>query len=465
MSERILSGITMFKDKESLFHLKGDILEVIPFDQSIEIKEGEKYICSSDFNKEDVPTIIKGRLLTDNSRSALFFIRSLVGRSILFNCKYRFKVDKYIVATDAELAVDGITIYGEELNWFYNIRKAYNWSFVDGTGEANVELKEFDKVNEIFEFYVNGELIKGSLDVSRNLANMSTTPISLRTALNLRFNVSNDIEFINKLVWIVKNVLSILSYRNNIDMDEIELKRIYEGEKYIKWGNLYLLDNKKTFSEEETYIRERIIDFDIIKNNVSNLFQIISDGVVYTDHIPHSSVDRVFTPARFVMITAAFEWEFRHIYGELSTEESEARKDARKELNEFLDKKISASTKKKKKYFKSYKKFLNNSDMSLSEKIERVLEEKNDILNIFIKPLFELNGIEDWKYKDIAKRLQIQRNNYAHGNIDKDIDGLVILDLFILEWAIYALILNEVKLSDEDIKRAINKLFKRNVVL
>ncbi len=243
MIERILSGITMFKDKESLFHLKGDILEVIPFDKSIEIKEGEKYICSSDFNKEDVPTIIKGRLLADNSRSVLFFIRSLVGRSILFNCKYRFKVDKYIVATDAELAVDGITIYGEELNWFYNIRKAYNWSFVDSTGEANVELKEFDKVNEIFEFYVNGELIKGSLDVSRNLANMSTTPISLRTALNLRFNTSNDIEFINKLVWIVKNVLSILSYRNNIDMDEIELKRIYEGGKYIKWGNLYLLDS------------------------------------------------------------------------------------------------------------------------------------------------------------------------------------------------------------------------------
>ncbi|MCG4775106.1 hypothetical protein L0O83_18640, partial [Lawsonibacter sp. DFI.5.51] len=84
------------------------------------------------------------------------------------------------------------------------------------------------------------------------------------------------------------------------------------------------------------------------------------------------------------------------------------------------------------------------------------LNDLSSIIEIFIKNLFYINNKEIDSYNIIGDRIQNQRNNYAHGNIDKEMNMDVILDIIILEWVNYAMILKKVGYSDDNIKKLIN---------
>jgi hypothetical protein len=86
-------------------------------------------------------------------------------------------------------------------------------------------------------------------------------------------------------------------------------------------------------------------------------------------------------------------------------------------------------------------------------------------LEVFIKQLYNWNGITNVDYSEISERIQTQRNNIAHGNIDKEFNPVVILDLLVLEWLYYAMVLTDIGLTKENIRLAINKLFNRNIAL
>lgn len=58
-----------------------------------------------------------------------------------------------------------------------------------------------------------------------------------------------------------------------------------------------------------------------------------------------------------------------------------------------------------------------------------------------------------------------QRNNFAHGNLDKEFVGLSLLDLVFLEIILYAMQLKYYGLEEIKIKKAINELFRRNFII
>ena len=62
-------------------------------------------------------------------------------------------------------------------------------------------------------------------------------------------------------------------------------------------------------------------------------------------------------------------------------------------------------------------------------------------------------------------RLSKQRNNYAHGNLDKDFIGLALLDLMYLEYVVYAMQLNEYGVDKIYIQKAINDLFGCSIAI
>lgn len=150
------------------------------------------------------------------------------------------------------------------------------------------------------------------------------------------------------------------------------------------------------------------------------------------------------TSARYIMVTAGFEWEFR-----------------------FLNEEIKINTGKNKKFFKYYRSLISKNDTSLSEKILWPLNEFDNVLKVFIKRIYKLNDVykEEFEYQKIAVRIQTQRNNIAHGNINQEIDNFYILDFLVLEWLYYAMVLHDIGLSRENIKRGINKLFKLGLAL
>lgn len=58
-----------------------------------------------------------------------------------------------------------------------------------------------------------------------------------------------------------------------------------------------------------------------------------------------------------------------------------------------------------------------------------------------------------------------QRNNFAHGNLDKEFVGLSLLDLVVLEIVLYAMQLKYYGLEGIKIKKEINELFHKNFII
>ena len=62
----------------------------------------------------------------------------------------------------------------------------------------------------------------------------------------------------------------------------------------------------------------------------------------------------------------------------------------------------------------------------------------------------------------MGDRLQKQRNNYAHGNIDKELNTDVILDILVLEWVNYSMVFKMIGYTDMQIAKLINGIFHLN---
>lgn len=74
------------------------------------------------------------------------------------------------------------------------------------------------------------------------------------------------------------------------------------------------------------------------------------------------------------------------------------------------------------------------------------------------------NG-EELNYSQMGERLSQQRNNYVHCNLDKDFVGLSLLDLMFLEMVLYAMQLKYYGLENIKIKRVLNELFHKNLMI
>lgn len=285
--------------------------------------------------------------------------------------------------------------------------------------------------------------------------------------MSLYFQETNEVSKAEQLVLITKKLLNFISYRKNTTINKITLKKkdIQSGY-YKKIGILFINDINSRYIDTVKIVQEQLITLPLLEDKLGILFEKIIQNSIYTSHIPEDSREwNRITPSRFIMITAGFEWQFRSTYNEQNTENEEKYNEQEKEILTFLDKKIEQYTGKNKKYFKSIKKLILRSNMTLSDKIYWTLNQFKDVLEIFIKSMYNLNNIQDVNYSDISERIQTQRNNIAHGNIDKELNPVVILDLIVLEWLYYAMVLNDIGISRENIKRSINMLFKRGFAL
>jgi hypothetical protein len=464
----MIYGYLTMNNSEYFFSFENYILELMPtrYSETISLDSFKDFVNAVNGNDDDNSydeDVIKGKTI-NNGNSILFFIKSMIRRT---PTTYTFNTYAYIEFESDETEIDKFTVYSEELNWFYNIRKAYQYSVTPVTGEANVEIKSFGELSKSFSFSFENKDVQASINITRNISNMSRNPITLDTELTFYFDSTKDYEFVIRLQYIVLSFLRYIAYRKNISFYKIILgKKKENSDLYTKTGMLNIYDEKDTYIESEKTIRDKVIDFELLQNNLGEIFQAFSDGSVYLDHIPYNSRDKnKISPARFILVMAAFEWEFRNIYGDIKTKENEKFRNAKNGIIGFLEEKINGSSGKEKEYTKKYKKIIENSDMSLSERINRALKDYADILEVFITSLYKMNNIENYKYSEIALRLETQRNNYAHGNIDKELNGLVILDLIIMEWLNYAMVLNKIGMDRNIIKKSINKLFSRNFYL
>lgn len=451
-----MTGYILIDNKHVLFTYNEDIL-TLHFDS---ILEGNKEELN--LEKKCISKNLNYLLGYDIEKKCeiVFFTRDVPDNQSIF-CSQDIKVYSYIHYAHNVQNITGMQFCSEEIDYFYDTRKGYEMTIKNIKG-CELKTKEFIDTRDEILFNDGSDNIKCILGIVASINTNTATPVSLKSMLNLEFDETNDYDKIMKRYGIIKRFFNFICYRKNIDFSEVILLGKNKDGQTVIIGKLC---NNYDIGREDISIVKKIVKYDLLKSNIKEIFELIAKDELYTQHIPNTYKEKlIITPARFVLITAAFEWSIRGLYKiPISEKQKKVKDDVIEAISNISkDKEYNRDLRDKLDF---YIKIVNNTDVNLSRKISHALNDLSSIIEIFIKNLFYINNKEIDSYNIIGDRIQNQRNNYAHGNIDKEMNMDVILDIIILEWVNYAMILKKVGYSDDNIKKLINVIFNRNFAI
>ena len=133
---------------------------------------------------------------------------------------------------------------------------------------------------------------------------------------------------------------------------------------------------------------------------------------------------------------------------------------AERSVSELLQQLIKEKRGEEKKKLKFLSKLVSSDN--LSSEIVYIGKELGDVIDPFGQYLYK-NNDEELNYIKMGERVAQQRNNFAHGNLDKEFIGLALLDIVFLQMIVYAMQLQRIGLDDLQIRGAINTLYHINL--
>ena len=322
----------------------------------------------------------------------------------------------------------------------------------------------FDHSKESFkwQFTLDGQSITAKSGFLHSYK-WGSTPVDIQSAFFCSFDPTEDYEFIVHLFDIVSRLLQYLCYRQNISISNGYLYASDEEHKHHNIGTFNAKWLETQYPEGEKWMSKRVIDFKKVNDSMSVLLQRISDGTLYLRHIPQNSKDILaITPARTVLLMAAFEGEFSFSYPkeiDLPQEIKEKREQAVKGIESLIAQPEYELVK------GDFSRFIGElKNPSLRLKLEHALADYNDCISVFAKKLFAINGVE-FSWEIVAKTITRMRNDISHGRLNTDYGVDTYLSVTIMPYLIYAMQLRSTGLNDKVIQKAINDLFQLNIAL
>ena len=373
-------------------------------------------------------------------------------------------IQAYIVYNSKGNGIKKMSFECPEINSIYSTRQAIE---TKRNADGNFELKtlKFDSTNAKKQiFNVDGKDVEVYFDIIQITTHDTTKPpLSLQSCLMFKFEPTEDLNFIYRLHQIAICFIEYICYRKDISFEKISIyteaddanKTTYDNGKFNMVGN-------KPAVDEESVKQGRCIKHHYIKNSESAILNAIVDNTLYIRHLPETRKNTQINAARFVMITAAFEWEFKKLYPN-GVRKKDATIKAEEKASEVLTTLIDESSGKLKNLYKSLLK--NGIGFTpLQSKLIQVGKDLDSIIAPFGKYLYSINN-KDLVYSKMGERLSKQRNHYAHGDLDEDFIGDSLLDLIFLERILYAMQLKRFGVCDKNIKHSINELFHCNFAI
>lgn len=360
--------------------------------------------------------------------------------------------------------IDRLSFTSEEIDYIFPTTRAFDYLSWDANGKVAVETKDFDSTtSKPQEFMVDNKIVRVSFGITRTTnAKISKPPITLKSVMFFEFEKTKDYMFIFRLWRIAKEFVQYLCYRKNVNKFCIDISAPTKEGKHLKFANMYVLEDEEVLPENETLEKNKYICHNYIDGNEGAILSGIAKGTLYLRHLPSSyRSGRIIDASRFVMITAAFEWEFKRMYPD-GVKRNAKKIEAENAATEHLKELIEGNTGELKSIYKFLKKIVKTD--SLQKEIQQVGKDFGEIINVFGNRLYSLNK-ESMKYNKMGERLSKQRNNFAHGNLDKEFIGNSLLDLIYLEYVVYAMQLRQMGLSNENIQKSINDLFSCRLAL
>ena len=395
------------------------------------------------------------------------FITKQGGRIGSQNSVLFIPIIAYIRCRCARDSIARMSFTSPVINCIHPVNQGFGYAMdVDSfneTGVFTVTTQSFDDTTtEPQIFMVDNVRVSVRFSISRKLSvKLNEPPIALSSSMLFEFAPTNDYRLIYRLWFIAKQFLQYLCYRRNILLPEVVLSAPANDDKYEEFATMYVL-NEAGDDESSTLKSGRYIQQKYLAGNEGKILSDIASGMLYLRHLPQTyQSGRTIDAARFIMITAAFEWEYKRNFPN-GVPKKEARLKAEAAVTDEIDERIESSTGKKQDIYKFLKRLVKSD--SLESEIIHTGDVIDDIIGVFGKHLYHLNG-EELKYPEMGKRLSSQRNHYAHGDLDQEFIGLSLLDLMYMEYVVYAIQLNYYGIDEKNIRRAINELFHLNYAI
>lgn len=349
-----------------------------------------------------------------------------------------------------------------EIDRIYNVNRSLNLNWADiidasNTGIVSISTKRLDETtSESHEFDVKGTKVSVYFEIIRNISKkIGKPPLSLNSCLCFIFDPTDNYSFILDLCNYAKQFIRFLCYRKNIIFTNIPLYSLDENNKSIQTGNMFLCDQEQIIEQDLNHL-DRCIKYECISGIEGHILSDIVKDNLYFKHIPKSFKDgNHIDIARFIMTTAAFEWEFDKSHPDGITKSKETLA-LEKEVSDTLKDFVNQSTGDKKRKYKFLLKLVKSD--SLESKISQAINEESETLDGFGRYLYQINNLE-FKPNEISQRVSKQRNSYAHGDLDKEFIVESLLDVYFLTFLIYALQLKSYSLPIHNIQNAITALF------
>lgn len=464
---KILTGDLKMMNVSFSFVFDGEVLKLIPFDPEDVFRLQNEEIRPGVYAYRGLPQISENVLIghcNENGQKIVFIVP--IGGSISsYNHVLEIYPLAYIKCRFSGKTVSRLGFTCRELNHIYPINQAYNTKAIineSSIEDLSVQTKKYNETKSIEQPFIQDSVeVKSYFSVGCSYTSSNDkAPLTFNSYLFFEFQETEDYLFLFKLCNTAYDFLRFLCNRNNIKFTKIQISSPYKDDKFIESGEMVLL--REVSSEEYPIKRELYIHQKDIQGSESRLLQEIADETLYLRHIPEThEAGRQITPAFFVMIVSAFEWEYRKLFPGGVVKKPERIK-AEDEVWNAIESLRVSSRGRVRKIYKDLRDHVR--DNNLAAKIEHVTKELNDLLDPFGKYLYSVNETE-LKYKEMSERLATQRNNYAHGNLDKEFDETTILDLMLLQKIILLMQLKRVGVSDLRAQKAVCHLYHLNIEL
>ena len=468
----LYTGILKYKDTDYFFAFDEKELRLIPLEKdkndnaiSMFKRQLMKFSADADDNLIMKAPYLVGRC---NETGQMMIFLTKVGANIgSYNEVLVIDAIGYIVCKMDRHPICRMSFACPELDCIHPVSRGYNCTFdyesfcTDGV--IGVQTEKFDvTTTEKKTFQVDGKDVSVRFSISRSFSQkIGQSPLSLCSVMSFFFEPTEDYSFIVRLWFIAKEFLQFMCYRKNVFLPTADLSTPADDEKTRTFATFNMLGEEGD-GEIQTLKNGRYIKLDYLSGQEGNILNDIASRVLYTRHIPDSYVSGCSkNAARFVMITAAFEWEFKRLYPE-GVSKSEKTLEVEAIATETIQKLIEESTGDLRKKYKYMKKHI--SDDSLQDEIVHVGKTLGEVIDSFGKMLYTLNDAELLCSK-MGERLSKQRNNFAHGNLDMDFIDDSLLDLVYLERIIYAMQLKKYGIEDKTVQHAINELFRCGIAI
>lgn len=470
---KIFTGKITYKNNKYPFVFDGNLLRLLPIDKE-DTNSNNSSSANSDlvnfFNPSRMEDSYLRGIVNENKKDVIFLTEknSLIGVS---NSVRFIKIIAFLVFDGKINKFYRMTFLSPEINAIYPANQAIDYSDYRGEkGVYKISTRSFEESEtEKRQFTVDEKNIDVSWGISRGVKLGDTEyPICVKSMLFFDFEPTEDFTFSYTLWNLARKFINYLCYRRNTWLPTVVISGLGENG-FPNSATLNVLGQDETV-EEEAIRQRRFISQSYIEGHEGDILQDIAKETLYLRHLPETYRSGNYIDAsRFVMITAAFEREFKRLYPEGIVKE-EIDINVEKRAKESIEKLIQEiedgqKTKEDKLLIEKYKYILKSiPDGSLAKKICYAGKQIDDVVGIFAKYLYSTNGGKP-KYKSIGQRLATQRNNFAHGNIEEKFIGTSLFDLVFLERIVYAMQLKHFGVDDKNIQMSINELFNCGIFL